>query len=278
MFEIYKDILEQYKYTLGDYIYILKTYLVNNIDGKLIFKDNEKINNLLKEEVTNYLNSCKNECKIYNFLLKNERRLYEDDIYGLLNILIDEFKEKNRYIEELFDNFDTALSMNLDYKFYAPRNKPNYIKDYDIEKYKSYAKGYNIERIYDFLEEYEVCDQNFIDKSDIKTINVDAKENIDIFGVYQNNKIIIPIIKDELSTLITIHELIHLILLKNKEIIKDEKIIHGEDIPIFYELLFQETNYFSEEKIHTTEIANELLKTYNGEPLEKQIEKVKKMI
>ena len=273
----YKDILEQYKYLLEENYDVVKMYLINYLKSKIIFNDGKEMRKTLKNEVNKYLQSSKNELKIYNFLLRNERKLYCEDIYGVLNQLLDSYESRYKYIEELFDNFETALNMNLDYKFYLPKNKPEYIEEEMIDKYKQYAKGYNLERIYEFLEETEVCQDDFIDNKDIKILNIDSDDNKDLFGICSNGKLIIPKVKDELSTLITIHEFIHYVLLKRAKDINDDNIVLKEDLPIFYEMLFQKTNSFSKIKIHTTEIALKLLETYEEEPLEIQIEKVKKL-
>lgn len=273
----YSDIIEQYRYLLEENSYIAKTYLIDTLKSKIVFSDNKQMREIFKNEVKKYLQSSKNELKIYNFLLKNEKKLYTEDIYGVLNNLFDSFQSRYEYMEGLFENFETAISMQLEYKFYLPKNKPKYIELDDVEKYKTYAKGFNLERIYDFLAIEEVCEEDFIDKNDIKILDVDPLTNINMFGVFLNGKAIIPKVKDELSTLISIHEFIHYVLLKRQNELKDNNIIFQEDLSDFYELLFQKTNNFSKIKIHTTDIALKLLESYDEEPFNDQIEKVKRL-
>ena len=126
--------------------------------------------------------------------------------------------------------------------------------------------------------ETEVYSEEILDSEmkKVKQLDVDAQENIDMFGIYENGGIVLPKVRDELSACITIHALVHNILLLKKEEITDRKIIYGEDLPIFYELLYQRTNSFSKQIIHTTDIAIKLLENYDEEPLSIQIEKVKK--
>lgn len=276
----YKYILEQYRDVLEEIWRVRKTYLVDYIYSKKVFKDNEKMRKTLRNEVNEYLENPRNELKIYNFLLKNERKLYAEDIHRILDSLQECYESRYPYIKELFENFETAIGMNLDYKFYLPKHKPEYIGKDTIDKYKLYAKGFNLDRVTDFLIETEVYSEETLDSEmkKVKQLDVDAQENIDMFGIYENGGIVLPRVRDELSACITIHELVHNILLLKKEEIKESNIIYGEDLPVFYELLYQKTNSFARQIIHTTEIALKLLESYNEEPLSIQIEKVKKYI
>jgi len=101
---------------------------------------------------------------------------------------------------------------------------------------------------------------------------------MDMFGIFDNGKILVPKVKDELTALISIHELVHNSLILNKDKINNDFIAYGEDIPIFYELLFQSTNDFSKIEIHKTDIALKLLESYQGEPFDIQIKKVKELV
>jgi len=276
----YKDILEQYKFFIMDYIYVSSTYHMLNLESKIVFKDNKRITEILEKEVQEYINSYKKELKIYNFLLKKERKLYTEDIYGTIDNLIEEYKIKHKYIEELFEKLETAIGTELEYKFYLPKNKPKYITDEDVEKYKIYAMGYNKERIEDFLKDEVVYEEKILDEEmkKIKELDINAYNNMDMFGIFDNGKILVPKVKDELTALISIHELVHNSLILNKDKINNDFIAYGEDIPIFYELLFQSTNDFSKIEIHKTDIALKLLESYQGEPFDIQIKKVKELV
>lgn len=277
---ISREIIEEYKFFIEDYFEILSTYYLLSLQSKMVFKDNNKMREILKNEVMEYINGYKKELKIYKFLLKNEKKLYINDIYRVLNDLTCKYEEKRSYTEEVFENFETAIGTELAYKFYLPRNKPKYTTDEDIEKYKIYAMGYNIERVKDFLVEETVYEENILNNEmkKVKEMDVDINSNIDMFGVFENGKILTPKIKDELSTLVSIHELVHNSLILNKDKINNNDIVYGDDLPIFYELLFQSTNDFSKIEIHKTDIALKLLESYEEEPFNIQIEKVKKLV
>lgn len=276
----YKDILEEYVYFIEDMITIGITYWLLNYQSKIVFEDNDSLREIFRNEIKKYVSSYLKEIKIYNFLLKNERKLYAEDIYRILDDFVDEYEIKCNYLEEIFTSLETAIGMELEHRFYIPSKKPKYLTDEDIIRYKKIAVGYSYERIIEFLLEEEIYELDTIDeqKREIKQIDVDPLENMELFGLFDNGHVLIPKVKDELSTLIGIHELVHKSLVLNKELIGNDSIVYGEDLPIFYELLFQNANAFSKEKIHTTDIALELLRTYKEEPFMEQVEKAKKLI
>lgn len=276
----YRDILEEYRYFIEDMITIFITYHTLNYKSKIVFKDNDDLRCKFRNEINEYVRSYLNEIKICNYLLRNERKLHAEDIYRILDDFTSEYESKCNYLEDIFTSLETALGMNLEYRFHIPKCKPNYLSKEDIEKYKRIAMGYSIERIILFLEEEMVfsIDETDEQRQSLKELDIDILKNIDMFGVFDNGRILIPKVNDELSTLITIHELVHKSLILNKESIGDDSIVYGEDIPIFYELLFQNRNAFTRKKIHTTDIALKLLRTYKEEPFKEQIEKAKKLI
>ena len=137
----------------------------------------------------------------------------------------------------------------------------------------------NIDNIKDFIIINGIYEEHELDNilKNIKVLNIDCKDNIDFFGIYENSRIIVPKIKDEQSTLINIHELIHNKLLSKENEIEKE-IVFGEDLPILYELLFQSENKFTNINIHKTDNAYKLYNDFNEEPFDIQIQKLKKLI
>jgi hypothetical protein len=217
--------------------------------------------------------------EVLKFIFKNERNLYVSDIYGFLDEIDNNFEARYYFYEELYENLMTAFDMNLDYKFYIPRKRYKELTDEDVKKYISYVKGFNENRVKNFLAEEEVINFEKFNEviSNAKIIKGNVKDNIELYGIY-SNKVVLPKIDEQLSTLINIHEFTHYSLIDNQEkFLIDDWIVNGEDIPIFYELLFKENNSFIDIDIHTTNKALELLKAYNNEPFEEQIKKLKRI-
>lgn len=271
------EIINQYLLLYFEIISIKLTYLSYKKNIQNVFGNNERIFNTLKKEMDEYLNAINVELEILKFMLKNEKKLYVSDIYNVLNKFNENYKERYFYMENLYGNLQTALEMEFEYKFYAPRYKPKYLIKEDISSYITYLKGFNIDRIKEFLINEQIYDEQSLDKvlENTKILDVDAKENIDMFGVCDKG-VIIPKIKDSLSSLINIHELVHQALLNKKDIL-DEEIVFCEDLPKFYELLFKSFNIYINEECNESEIALELLENYNEEIFEEQINKLNKI-
>lgn len=272
------EIIRQYLLSYQE-IAIIKFTLWNyNKKIDKVFSGNEEVKKILKNELENYINNVKIELKVLSFLLSNERKLYLTDIYNLLDIFDKNYEERFTYLQELIANLQTALDMEYIYKFYLPRNKPKYLNEQDYEGYITYAKGFNLKRIKEFLVAEEIYDENTLDEvlKNAKILDINVKENIDMFGIFDKG-LIIPLVKDDLSSLIAIHELVHQALVSNKEKLNDDEISLGEELPIFYEDVFKKQNGYVNEPIREDGIILEMLEDYKEEGFEEQVNKLKKL-
>jgi len=127
-----------------------------------------------------------------------------------------------------------------------------------------------------FFEKQQVLSCNIVDDivRNAKILPYDG--DAELFGVYENGRVVLPKITDDLTVLIAIHELVHMALLRKENI--NELIKYGEDLPIFYELLFQHDNGFIDSKVHTTPSALILLNDYHNEVFDEQIKKLERVI
>ncbi len=271
---IYLEVLKYYYYSYKEIYSVLANKYWYGMKAKKKF-NNTLLNDSFKKEIEVYLENTYREMTVLDFIFKNGYKLNCQDVYNFLDKIDDGFEKKYQYFEYLIDNIETAIDMNLEYKFYIPRKNYKDLSDEDMNNYISYVKGFNNDNVNSFLINEQVLDNSLLDLILKKTkwLDTDSYNNSDIFGVFGENfdKILLPIIKDQSSTLINIHELTHAALLNQDN---REDIIYGEDLPIFYELLFKENNKFVTQNIHTTEESLELLSTYNNEPFEEQIKKL----
>ena len=271
------DIINQYLLLIFEIITVKLTYLNYKRKVENVFGNNERILNILKKETDEYLESLYNEIKVLKFMYKNEKKLYTSNIYKVRNDFDKKYEKRYFYLESLYANLQTALEMKWDSKFYVPRNKPKYLNEEDVEKYITYIKGFNFDIVKEFLIDEEIYDEQGLEETLQKTkiLNVDAKENIEMFGIYDKG-VIIPKAKDALSCLISVHELVHQALLTKKDELEDE-ITFGEDLPKFYELLFKARNTYITEECNESSVALELFEDYNEESFEEQINKLSRL-
>ena len=277
-FYIYKEIIKYYFLSYKEIYESLFVMYVNCFKIKNKFK-NIEMENKLKNSIQSYLNNVYKELEILDFILKNEKKLYASDIYHILDEIDKNFEERFKFYEDLHENLQTAFDMELDYKFYIPRKRYKDLTKKDIDNYKSYVMGFNETRVKEFLEDEGVISEDEFDEvyKSAQKLGGNVNKNLELFGIY-SKKIVLPVIKDPLSTLINIHEITHFALIENKEKLSlDDSIANCEDIPIFYELLFKKYNDFINVNIHTTPLALELLESYDDEPFEEQINKLKKI-
>ena len=268
-FEILRKFLEYFK----EIAVVKSDYSCFKQEIFVTFGKNEKMLKLLAEEVSDYLDAVYREIEILKFMLKNEKDLYFENIYNMFDILDQNFNDRYYYKEALFNNLQTALEMQLDYKFYRPYPKVKYTNDEDIEKYINYVKGFNEEEVKYFLLDHEIVNEEEYEKirKQAKFISVDATdETEEFFGVF-DDAFVLPKVKDEKSALIYLNEFIHKALQKENDI-KD-----SEDIPMFYELVFKKDNKFITSDIHDSSLSLELFKDYKFEPFEEQIEKYRRI-
>lgn len=283
-FSTKSELIKEYFNILSAYVDVVVPYIIYKYKSRKLFPNNQDIINILKNEFNNYIKSLGIELELLNFISKNERSLWYEDIIRYCYNSSENRKKGINYMKELFDSLDIALDLERAYKFNIPNNDPKYLQEDDIENNIAYIKGISFDAVREFIiDECIYDDKHFSDCfSKAKALDVNAKENIDLFGVFEGNnniKIILPKIKDEVSAFINIHELVHYAILERKDEICNDDIVYEEDIPIFYELLYKKNKEksFGNIDLHTTDIALMLLEDYNEEPFEVQIEKVKLM-
>lgn len=272
------EIIKQYKLTYLERFLTKITYhsYLNKI--KNAFENHDKMDSLLTKEIDNYLQNSYCELELLNFIMKNRKKIWFTDIYRTLDKFDKNYEERYMYLEDVFCNLQTAIDMKLDYKFYAPQKKPKYLSEDLIKEYITYLKGFNKDRVGEFLIVEKVLDKdeylNILKNA--KILNIDVCGNEDLFGLFDGG-LVVPRINDGISTLINIHEIVHMILLKNTDLIADKEISNGEDLPIFYELLFKESNDFIMDNLHFSKMSLTLFENYQGEPFEEQVKKLKQI-
>lgn len=272
-----KEVIDYYLTILEEELYVHIKAFKTNLKRLKVYKDNLTMNNNFKSELKKYFEACKLEKKICMFMILNDRKLHYNDIIRTLNLLDDNGEYKLRYIDDFIDMLDTACDLNLDYKFYIPRNKIEF--EMDENNYLKIAKGFDIESVKDFLLEEEVYDEISLKKAmdRVKYLSVVSSDSKIFSGVF-NKGIVIPNVCDGQTALIAIRELVHYALSSKKDSIKDIRISDGEILPIFYELLYRHNNTFINDNIHSNIYSVALLDDYMDEPLDKQIKKLKRII
>lgn len=280
-----KQLSQEYLMLFEENISILIEYYQLSNKGYKIFPDS-CINEDFKKSVEEYFSNSKSVFKLYNYILKNHSKLDEEDVYEVLDYLFDRQYEHDSYINTLFDQFQLAIDMEFEDKFYLPKNIPSSLTDKDILNLKANLQGFNKAGLKRFLISegvYSEEDFAFINNF-IKEIDVDVREKINVFGTCFAEKlhlpipvvkeIILPKINSDLSMLICIHELVHVILIG----LSDELVGYNalnEDIPRLYEGVYKLTNPFVKEEVKHTNISKILLNEYKHEPIMEQIEKYK---
>ena len=132
----------------------------------------------------------------------------------------------------------TTLNMEFLYKFYSPRKNTKNLDEKDYEDYINYVKGLNINRVKEFLISEEIYEESNLEEilKKVKLLNVNPKDNLDFFGLFENG-LIIPKIKDDFSCIVAIHELVHQALVNKEEELHGYE-EWGKELPRFYEGLF----------------------------------------
>lgn len=280
-----KDLLDQYSSVFEVGSEAVFEYWILYIKN-LISMNEREMNSNLTNEVKEYLQNLKNELKICNYILRHHSKISTSDMYYVFELLDKEYEDKYQYINDVFENFSTALSFESKNRFYLPRKRFDGLNEEKVALYKEYLKGFNTESLKDFMtEEEKIYTDHLFDETikRSKIYDVDAKDFIDVFAVLikedeQGNLLtmpILPVIKDDKSFLINIHELTHNALLTNKDINRSEKIVYEEDLAIFYECLYKSRNSFVKTNLHTSNISEILLSEYRNEPFLEQVEKAK---
>lgn len=292
------DLLKVYRNIFREYLVKSIQMFHYSIRIKNKFGKNLEMQKILQEEIASSIAGLGVELEVLNFIFRNNKSINLENINNYFDAIDKNFEKEFHYFEQFFDNLQVAYDTELAYKFYKPKGGFAFHKKEDTEKFISYLKGFSLDQIKVMLyfegvyniEESEnslvVLERinNMLKNIDIKELDVAIESNLDLFGIFEKNgdtKLLIPKVKSEEGTYIATHELVRLALLEKRDIIKDDSITFGEDLPIFYEYLFK-NNYlkdFAENgPFHgLTEISKVLLETYNDESFDEQIEKVKRI-
>ncbi len=279
-----KDLLEQYLYVFEVSLESSAEYYSLFFRNLLTMNDKEMCNTLTSE-YKEYLRNLQSEIQIYNFALKKLNKIDTSDMYYVFEKLDADYENRYQYINDVFENFLTALNLEFKDRFYLPRKKFSILDDKKINLYKEYLKGFNLDSLKDYMTEEKIYSSSSFDEAikKSKIYNVDADDYIDIFAVLikedeQGNLLTIPVlptITSDKSFLINIHELTHNALLTRNDINRNDKLVYEEDLALFYELLYKSRNPFVKTNIHTSGLSKRLLSEYKNEPFLEQVEKVK---
>ena len=273
-----KDIIEEIGKLVDEKIHLSIYYYLEYLKSYKNVSSEKRI--LLKKEFNKYKESYKEYKKVLNFLLFNERKIFFEDGLSTLEIMDQIFTDVIDYIFRLIEMFETSRVLNLDYKFYIPSKQPRYILNYDRIDYINYAKGFNEDRVCYFLNDNQVYDMNLYNAvmDEAKLIHCSEDDYNAYARVDHNGQITMPYIKDEISTLVGIKQLIKKKLIIDKDTINDDRIIRGEYLPRLYELLFIDYNSFCKHKIHMDNVTKKLYEDYDNEPYNIQIDKLKRIL
>lgn len=223
-----------------------------------MFPKNVRIKQELKNELLLYLNSIKFQKNLIRFIFIHSKDLKINDVKRSLKLL-------DKYAEKIFYHFDSVLAnlklacdMEFADKFYIPRKKFDYIDETNYNLFLNEAKGISLSAVKEFL-------------INEKVFNEEELDNV------LKDFIVIPNIVDGKTTLININKLVYKSLLMHKDFISDD-IVYGEEIPKFYESLYQKNNVFINEEIsiEDSQYLDSLIYFYNYEPMSEQIKKLSK--
>ena len=197
-------------------------------------------------------------------------------IYHTLNRLDSLAESKYNYIDSIIDLLDISCDLELPEKFYIPKKNFRYMNE---EELINIAKGFTMNSVKDFLITERVYNNTSFNNAleSVKYFNLVGGKTKYIAGVFEKG-IVLPRVRDDLTTLIAIHELVHNSILMNKESINDKNIVYSEILPRFYENLYACKNQFIKETIHKDEYTDILLNDYHEEPMMVQVEKVRRLI
>lgn len=278
-----KDLLEQYLYVFEVGIEASAEYCSLCLRNLMTMNDKE-MRSTLTNEYKQYLRNLQSELQIYNFALKKLNKIDTGDMYYVFEKLDVDYESRYEYINDVFENFLTALNFELKDRFYLPRKKFIILDENKINLYKEYLKGFNLDSLKDYMTEEKIYSSDAFDETmkKSKIYDVDIDEYIDIFAVLIKEEQgtlltlpVLPTIKGDRSFLINIHELTHNALLTNNDINCNNQLVYKEDLAIFYESLYKSRNPFVMTNMHTSELSKRLLSEYKNEPFLEQVEKIK---
>ena len=268
-------IIDEYKSLLGEQLSTIVSAAKANSYRNEVFKDDKRIKDLFINELNLYLNGIKYQKKILWFLFKNEKQLNYNCIDRTIELLENYGNSSYLYMDSLIGMLNTACDMEADYKFYLPRKKFEYVNENNYEMFIRLASGFEYQVVKDFLAGHDILNYNQIDNiyKEAKVINADDNS---FYGVFEKG-IVVPKINDDRTALINIHELVHKSLIINKEKINNNDIVYGEELPIFYEMLYKAYNGLVKCDTNYNEISEKLLYNYNSEPFFEQVKKLEKI-
>ncbi|MBQ7241024.1 MAG: hypothetical protein IJS56_06275 [Bacilli bacterium] len=271
-----KELVSYYISVLEEAFSITKDHSITNLKRISKFKDDIRIKEKYYKELNDYYDSLKVDLDVIKFLIFNQSKLNEDNIYHTLNRLDSLAESKYNYIDSIIDLLDISCDLELPEKFYIPKKNFRYMNK---EELINIAKGFTMNSVKDFLVNEKVYNNTSFDTAlgSVKYFNLVGGETKYIAGVFEKG-IVLPRVRDDLTTLIAIHELVHNSILMNKESINDKNIVYSEILPRFYENLYASQNGFIKETIHKDEYTDILLNDYHKEPMMVQVEKVRRLI
>ncbi len=252
---ITRKLFEQYRQLLEEYIRISTRY--NALKFKNHFSLNDiNMNDTIKRAFTIYASTTEEELKLYNFILQNISKIKSDNLYYTLSLLNKNSTSKTAFIEKSLDDFSKALNQGGKEYFYISLQGVELLTSTKAREQQQCLKGFNLDSVKSFL----VSEQVYTESSINETLEQTKKYT----------KVI-----DEKSSLIAIKELVHNVRPTNPEPSSNSLVVSHEDLAIFYELLYQKQNPFSNLKIHRTKLSMKLLQEYKSEPFLEQVEKIK---
>ncbi len=273
-----KYIKDEYRSLLEEAFSILSDcYKVNSMRKK-IFPQNERIKKEFLNELHLYLKCVMYQRKVCKFIYKNEKELNGTCIDRGIDLL-EEYGEANfRHMDYMISMLKTACEMEADYKFYMPRKKFEYIDENVYQKFIRLLCGYDIQNVKDFLVNCDVMNLEEYDKiyGSAKVLPISCVDTTFI-GDFEGG-FSIPKVVDDKTALVCLHVLVHQSLKFNKQYIDNDKIVYGEELPIFYEMLYKAYNGFIKCNTNQNEISKQLLDNYESEPFMEQVRKLEKLI
>ncbi len=271
------EIMDSYKQLIGEAFFTLIDSNVGNKWRKRYFKNDERIKKIFFEELALYFNCIKYQGKVLRFLYKNEKNLNYNCIERTLDLVEQYGNDNFNHIDYMLGMLKTACQMEADYKFYVPRKKFEYLDESNYDKFIRLACGYDMQVVKDFLIGHDVFNLKEFGEvySKSKVLPIDCQDNTFIgdFDGYS-----IPKVVDDKTAIVCIHELVHQSLKLNEPYIKNDKIVYGEELPIFYEMLYKAYNGFIKCDTNHNDISEELLYSYDSEPFMEQIKKLERLI
>ncbi len=272
-----KDIINAYKQLLGEEFYTLVDSNEGNKWRKYYFKNDQRIKKIFFEELSLYLKCIKYQKKVLRFLLKNEKVLNYNCINRTLDLVEDYGNENFKHIDYMLGMLKTACQMEADYKYYVPRKKFEYLDETNYDRFIRLASGFDIQVVKDFLIGHDVFNleefKQVYSKAKILPVSCEDTTFIgDFDGGYS-----IPKVVDDKTAIVCVHEMVNQSLKFNKEYIDNDEIVYGEELPIFYEMLYKEYNGLVKCDTNHNKLSEQLLNTYDSEPFMEQVKKLEKI-